>query len=1291
MKATITLLFAILTTFTTWAQLSEDKTYYIKSVSTGKVISDGGNQANDAAVYTEDIDANSYGQKWKLVKVGTSTNVYQIVSATKETAAIDVAAQSEGDKRYYLLHWTSEPNNGNQQLLIKEVDASDGIYQLIWNQNQSMAVNVQSDDRLKLTDDLTSTTSQFTFEETTEQEQPVQNYWEDETVFEENKLAAHATFMPYASSKKVQADTNRWEKPWLDPIGAEWMSLNGLWKVNWVDSPTNRPGESDFYADDADVTAWDTITIPSCLEMKGYGEPYYINVNYPFYDNSPTISMKSGLYNSVASFRRTFTLPDGWKDLKHTILHFDGIYSAAFVWVNGLYVGYTEESNNDAEFDISEVVREGENNISVQVIRFSDGSYLEGQDMWHMSGIHRDVYLYATPLTYISDHFVTSSLDDTYAAGSLTIDLNVKNPSAQAVKKQVNIKLYAPDGTQIDEKTAEIQFANGTETMESEITFSSLSSLQTWSSEKPNLYTLLISQLDEQGNEEMAFATKYGFRRVEIKNGKLYINGKSIYLKGVNTQDTHPIHGRAIDTAMMLRDVTMMKQANINTVRCSHYPRQAKMYDMFDYYGLYCMDEADVECHYNWESGGNSISRADSWKAQFIDRTERMVYRDRNHPSIIFWSLGNESGTGQNLQATYDRCKELDPDRYVHYEGATRGSQSYTDLWSVMYPSISSVQSYANYNWQQQPYFMCEYAHAMGNGVGNLKEYWDEIGSSTYGIGGCIWDWVDQSIYDAEDIKSGNLTRNGKPRYMSGYDYSGPHQGNFVNNGLISAERAWSPELAEVKQIYQYVKFGTWNNTNKQLYVSNNYAFTNLNEYDLTYEVLEDGNIVETNTSAMRSVSPGGTNMATNIPYTTTLQEGKEYLLNVKLTLPANTSWADAEYPIAQTQIVLQERTDELPTISESEEGDKALTVSTNEEGNYTITNDNISLVFESATGKLNSWSYGDYVLLNNESSNAFDFSSYRWVENDNTATWSNDTDEGNGMYSYILTQIPQINEDGSVSLTSTCNGSYANVTYAYTIYPNGYMDLATTYDMQGGSLRRIGTSIKLPATLEDVNFYARGPWDNYCDRYDAAFLGRYTTTVTEMLEPTPRPQTSGNHLDLRELTLSDSENNFSLQILAKGKVDFQLLHYEDATLASQKHQWELTDNPTKTVLHLDYTQKGLGNGSCGSGTSTLSDYYCPTSGTYSNTVRFVPISDKASSVTSLTTTSRIKVVADEVVYTGNIAVGTELRVFDLGGSLVAYSQAKEATTSLTANLSKQSRGTYIATVNGENFKIVKP
>lgn len=1262
--------------------LDPDKTYYIRSVLTGKVFSNGGKGVNDAPIFTEDADEASTGQKWKVQPTTFGDGSLIIVSAGYPNFAIDVAPDKK-NKPYYLVHWTASTSSANESFLVQPIDGRDGVFKLCWRSDAAKAVRVVENDELKLTADGDEEAACFTFEETTEQAKPRSSYWQDETVFAENKLPPHAVFMPYPSTQALRADAARYEKPWLDPEGADWMSLNGVWKLNWVDSPDLAPGE-EFYADEADVTAWDTISVPSCLEMKGYGKPYYINVNYAFADTPPAINMRGGLYNSVASYRRDFTLPEGWETDKRVVLHFDGLYSGAYVWVNGQYVGYTEGSNTDSEFDLTDVVRPGQNNVAVQVYRFTDGSYLEGQDMWHMSGIHRDVYLYATPKVYVRDHLIFSQLDDTYTSAGMIVQLELNNPQQQAVDKQVRVRLLDPEGTEVTTFEAPCHFEEGQELLTTQLNLGMLDNLQTWTAETPNLYTVEIAQLDAEGNEEMAFATKHGFRTVSIENGRVMLNGQRVFFKGANTQDTHPVHGRAIDTATMLRDVQLMKQANMNTVRGSHYPRQPKMYSMFDYYGLYCMDEADVECHFDWENG-NAISRSESWRAAYLDRTERMVLRDRNFPSVLFLSLGNESGTGSNLQATYDRCKELDPNRIVHYEGATRGGASYTDLWSVMYPNLSRVKSDANYNRNGQPYFMCEYAHAMGNAVGNLKEYWDEIENSTYGMGGCVWDLVDQSIYDAADIQAGTLTQKGLPKYMSGYDYPGPHQGNFVNNGLVPAHRAWTAKLAQVKQIYQFVSFESLNTSSQRVNVRNKYNFTSLGGYELRYSVLADGEEVESGSMDMPDVRPGALT-SFKVPYTTVPEAGKEYLLNLSVCLKQPTPWAEAGYPIAQQQLTMQQADRQLPEVQWAADV-QPLTAVENQYGNYLVSNDKTSFLFDAATGKLRQWTFGDATLIGSLT-NAPDYDNYRWVEND--AAGGDNYDTSNGITSRSFTTLPTVDSNGVAHVGVSNNGSLCNVQYDYTIYPDGTVDLQCTYKPQTDGLRRLGTRFVLPATFEQLDYYARGPWDCYVDRYDAAFLGRYQTTVTDLFELTPRPQTCGNRMDLRELTLADTTNLLQLHVQAQGQAAFQLLHYDDAKMSAVKHCWDIS--PGSVYLHLDYMQKGLGNGSCGQGTGTLDQYLCPGKGTYTHTLRLRPESLTATGVQQATRPSsalQLTVQPGQVVCSGPIEAGTVMQVFDLGGSVVARAEAASDTNLLAAPMHAAPRGTYLVKVGRLVWKVI--
>ena len=997
--------------------------------------------------------------------------------------------------------------------------------------------------------------------------------------------------------------------------------------------------------------------------------------------------MKPGLNNSVGSYRRNFELPAGW-DGKRLFLHFDGIYGAAFVWMNGKYVGYTQGSNNDAEFDVTAAARTGENNVCVQVFRWSDGSYIEGQDMFHMSGIHRDVYLYATPKAFVRDHYITAALNTTYTGGTMNVNVEMDNRDGLAAAKKVKVSLLSPSGETVATETKDFALAAADKTLAQDFSFT-LSNLLPWTAETPNLYTVEVAQLTADGKEEMAFATKYGFRTVEIKNNKMTINGQRVFFRGANLQDTHPVHGRAVDVPTMLKDVILMKQSNMNTVRTSHYPRQAKMYAMFDYYGLYCMDEADLECHKNWEDN-LGLSNDASWEAAYVDRVERMVLRDRNHPSVCFWSLGNESGVGSNLKACYDRAHALDS-RPVHYEGATRGNADYSDMWSVMYPNVSRATSQANNNWRKQPYFMCEYAHAMGNAVGNLKEYWDIIEGSTYGMGGCIWDLVDQSVYRSDDIKDGNLTTNGFPRYQSGYDFPGPAQGNFVNNGLVSADRAWSPKLAEVKKVYQGVRFGDFYPSTKKASIKNMYHFTNLNLYEMHYAVLANGHQVEEGTFNMPALKAGNT-LLVDIPYTYQPAADEECLLNLEVRLKEDATWAEAGYAIASHQYSLQEASASLPAVETGSA--TAFTTDTSNANRVVLTSDKAKFIF-SKTGLLSAWTYNNQSVM----TAGPEYANFRWVENDeasgNTASAANGIDASSRTMNYTVAA------DGkSAQFTVNASGTLCSYNFVYNVYANGVMELTASYTPQTSDLRRIGMLMRFPAAFENVSYYARGPWENYIDRQTASYLGRYTTTVTDMFEAYPRPQTCGNHLDLRELVLTNADNSLGIKVeKADGQVAFQLLHYDDEALSKARHRWDASLTAKDVYAHFDYMQKGLGNGSCGQNTGTLTQYFCPSSGTYTYKLRFTPFdtTDTGIAATPLAASPADYAVRHSggiVTLTGNIEAGTSVAAYNLGGVRVANASTAVGTQSLSLNLGAQPHGAYLITVTNANgtrtHKIVK-
>ena len=1247
--------------------------YYTLTHTSGKVLNNRDDQNNDAYIYA-DATPSAESSTWKLRRGPGGGRCYQIYNPYANKA-MDMAL--EGPKRP--LQWTSSYDNVNQQVCVVLKDAEHGLYQLTCTSKSGVTYTlVVNGSETVMSTSPTAENSYFTLTEVFPENVPLPEYWEDEYTFEENKEVAHATYMPYATTAAMRAD-ERYQLPWLDPNGARFMSLNGVWKLNYVESTSERPGE-EFWGDGADVSKWNDIEVPSCLEMNGYGDPYYVNVEYPFADNPPFINMINGLPEPVASYRRTFTLPEGW-DKMRTFLHFDGIYSAAYVWVNGKYVGYTQGGNNDAEFDLTKVVRTGENNISVQVFRWSDGSYLEGQDMWHMSGIHRDVYLFATPLVHVTDHYITSTLDATanYTAGSMNVALTLDNRDALATTKQVTVRLIGPDGTLIKEHSESIAFTAGDKTKTTDIVFGALTNLLPWTAETPNLYTVEVAQKDVSGSEEHVFSTKYGFRHVEIANGRVFVNGERVLFKGANLQDTHPITGRTMDIETMLTDVKMMKQSNMNTVRTSHYPRQAKMNAMFDYYGLYCMDEADVECHKNWEDhkwDGKGITDAASWRYQYIDRTVRMVLRDRNFPSVIFWSLGNESNGGSNFTHTYNAVRELD-DRIIHYEGATRAGTSPTDLFSVMYPNITECKSDANGNNRQQPYFMCEYAHAMGNAVGNLKEYWDIIENSTYGIGGCIWDWCDQSIYAYEDIKNGTLTVDGLNKYRTGYDFPGPHQGNFVNNGLLAADRAWSPELTEVKKVYQYIKFVSFDKESKKLTLKNDYDFITLDGFELYYTVALNGYIKQSGTVALPAVAVGET-AEIAIPYTLAEGDG-EQLITFEVRLGEATSWASAGYPMATEQYTLVERATAFAAV----ESDASVLTFTRDGSDYVFANAEGTSVRFASNGDLLSWQHKgtEYLVRGPE------YSNYRWVENDGPGTKDDGYSNSNGITSKSLTKAELATDGHMATVVCTGQGKNCDYTFTYTIHCNGVVQLDAAYTAKIKNLRRIGLDIEFVEEYNQVEYYARGPWENYTDRHSGSHIGRYYTTVDDMFEPYPKPQSMGNREGLRDLTLYTADGNAreGFRIETLGQVAFSVLAYDDVTLKNASHTWDLVRRGS-TYAHFDYVQRGLGNGSCGQGTGTIEAYQLPTSGTYSHSLCFIPLAEykgdtSVDRVVEYGYTVKYDAASRAIVCAGDFASGTTATLYNMGGLTLGTAAAEDGIIALPAGNLPQ--GSYLVVIRG--------
>ena len=1053
----------------------------------------------------------------------------------------------------------------------------------------------------------------------------VDSWVENEQKFEDQKLPAHATFIPYSSTSQMMQD-KCYAMPWLTPERADYLLLNGEWKFRYTaDWKQGKPEAKDFYADNADVSAWDDIKVPLNWEMAGYDVPVYNNVGYPFHNDPPRIKAMDDNFdkNPVGSYRRTFNLPEGWEKEKRVVLHFDGACSAIVVWVNGKYAGFSEGANTDAEFDVTALVRKGENNVSVRVYRWSDGSYLEGQDMWHLAGIHRDVYLMATPKVAVSDHYITSQLGKGYTAGSMNVELTVNNSLKQSASKTLEVELLDPAGQLVAKKQQAVELTAKDAQKTVSIDFEGLTDLKLWSSEHPWLYTVIVRQLNN-GGEEMVFSTKYGFRAVEKKGNLIYVNGKRVYFKGVNTQDIHPLFGHAIDVKTMLRDVELMKKANVNTVRTSHYPRQAKMYAMFDYYGLYCMNEADVECH-----GNQSISNIPSWEAAYVDRTARMVLRDRNHPSVVFWSLGNESGGGCNFQAPYDCVKRLLPrrDAWVHYAGYNHG-EKYSDFGSDMYPVVSKVVEQRD-GLNNKPYFICEYAHAMGQAVGNLQEYWDVIENSKGIVGGCIWDWVDQGIYDTRRIKAGEPLKDPKtgiPYYTSGYDYTKMNrgdygfQGDFMSNGIITPGREWTAKLDEVKYVYRDVDFVSF--ANHKLTLKNKFAFTNLSDYQLVWSISGRGE-GESNLAhgAVKDLQckPGET-CVVEIPYDVNVPADKEIIITFKLKVKDKTAWANRAHVIAAQQFRLtpdvaancpsvadptyvQQNHIALPAISEKGK----LKVKGN-----SVEGKNFSIKFDT-DGTIAEWTYeGKQIVM---PSAGPDFNGFRRIANDNISLGATggvaeneNKEEGALTGQKTLVKAPKKQGNNVVVETAVSNGNDTHH-ILYTIYPNGEVDMRVAFNNSSEETRRVGITMQFAPGFEGVLYYAKGPHSNYIDRQRGSMLGWYRTSVDKMFEELSTPQTMGDRQGLRELTLRDNGKGLQLNMKVEGQLAFSLSHYDDQqfnydVFYGGKHPYDLTRSE-QVFAHFDFWQRGIGNHSCG-GDSCLPQFKTPT-GEHVVTMRFTP------------------------------------------------------------------------------------
>ncbi len=936
-----------------------------------------------------------------------------------------------------------------------------------------------------------------------------QNLHNNHTVFGENKLRPHADFFAYESPDL--ADKNDLES------SNRFLSLNGNWKFRWVKSPKDRI--KNFYDINLDDDDWNTIPVPANWEVEGYGYPIYLDERYPFDTKWPDAPTE---YNPVGTYRQIFNIPDNWITYD-IILHFAGAKSAMYLYINGQYVGYSQGSKTPAEFNISNFVRKGKNLIAIQMYRWSDASYLESQDMLRMSGIEREVYVYAKPKVAVTDFQVIADLDSSYKNGLFSTTVEITNTTVESSSRTLIIQIV--DGNSMvfeKEKSVEV---NAFDTAKINIE-NVIENVKQWSAELPNCYTLNIRLIDETSGKNNQFIQKnIGFRNVRIKNNQMLVNGKAIYIRGVNRHETDPHTGHVVSIESMKLDIRLMKRNNINAVRSSHYPNHPYWYDLCDKYGLYVIDEANIESHPLAIDEASQLGNEMSWLPAHLDRIQRMYYRDRNHPSIIVWSLGNEAGEGKIFRATYQWLKTVDPTRPIQYEPAA--TKDYSDIYCPMYPDIKRLVDYAKGN-PAKPCIMIEYAHAMGNSVGNLQDYWDIIEQYPVLQGGYIWDWVDQSLEYKDE--------NGKPYLAYGHDFNPdlPTDGNFLNNGLVDPYRNPHPHLTEVKKVYQPAKFD-WNIINKELSVTNKYFFASLDNVILKWTLLEDGVVVESgniNTVNIPAQEHSSFKIAPVL-----FSENKEAILLVQLITKTEKGLLPANHEIAFEQFILHKYIS--PPLKVSSE--QTLNVSKGET-EITIENANTKLSIDNKTGEITHWSYQGKFITNHAIRPNF------WRA-------PTDNDLGNGMHEWAkiwkeatkqavatLSKEPHPTTKGvAFSVDYQFPDNIAELTINYVLTNDGQLMVDYNFNPAKDSLPkipRIGMCLILPNTYTQIAWYGRGPQETYWDRKSGAKTGLYKGAVVNQFHRYSRPQETANKTDIRWISVQSEKLKLTMH-----STDNQLLN----------------------------------------------------------------------------------------------------------------------------------------------------
>jgi beta-galactosidase len=991
--------------------------------------------------------------------------------------------------------------------------------------------------------------------------------WQDQAVIGRHKEPAHATLMPYATVEEALEGT-REASPFF-------QSLNGDWRFQWVEKPADRP--QGFHETGFDDSAWGTIPVPSNWQLHGHGRPIYINQPYPFAPENPDPPNIPEHYNPVGSYRTTFTVPAAWTG-RRVFLHFAGVKSAFYLWVNGEEVGYSQGSMTPAEFDVTPYLRDGENLLAAQVFRWSDGSYLEDQDTWRLSGIYRDVFLYSTPAVHISDFAVRTELDDDYRDATLLVRPRVRtfggvdtdgwSVEAQLFDDQGQPLFAAPlaiDATAVRKEKRPQRGNTAFGLLQGKV-----ADPLKWTDETPHLYTLVLSLKDAGGALVETESARVGFREVEIRDGRFLVNGRPVRLYGVDRHSHDPETGQAVPFGRMVQDVKLLKQNNINAVRTSHYPNDPRWYDLCDEYGIYLMDEANLETH-----GVTGLLTNDpSWHAAFLDRAVSLVERDKNHPSVIFWSLGNESGTGPNHAAMAGWIREYDPTRPIHYEGAAAEPRDadWVDVISRMYTRIPRLGEMARDPGDTRPIVLCEYAYARGNAVGNLKEYWDLIESEDRLIGGFIWDWVDKALL--------KKAADGTEFWAYGGDYGDePNDGSMVCNGIVRPDRSPEPELFEVRRVYQRIDTEATDAAAGRLRVVNDHDFRTLGFVEVQWQVTEDGTVVQMGRSEAPGVAPKEEGILDLPVAPLAPKPGAEYFLDVRYVLKTDGPWAKQGHVVAWEQFALPTTAPPAPTLAL--DGMDRLLLNDAEDA-ATVSGDDFTVVVGKATGALESFELGSRELV------AAPLVPNFWrvpLDNDIGFLLLNDMPGRLGVWktagpgrSVTSVRAERLAPQAvRIVAEATLPAGASSYVTTYTVYGSG--DVVVEGRLTPGAdlpeLPRFGMQMAVPATLATMTWFGRGPHETYWDRKTGAPVGRYSGRVEELIHDYVRPQENGNRTDVRWVALTDAAGT---GLLAVGLPHLSVAAWpytmEDLEAATHIHELPRRDTIT---LNLDDKQMGVG------------------------------------------------------------------------------------------------------------------